>query len=209
MAPDGGVWCVTSPPDCLISPPFACAATRPRYGGTLRVEVRQSPESPDPPAFLNAGFTITRWEAGRRAIYDADDAAPGGRPFVDSVEITLGRPLRDQSIDLESGKADVVELGRDELRRNPAGRKVWSSSPVRLLTVVFSPRFEDARVREALALAIDRSNIHSFLLARQGEVSGALLPQWLSGYAFLFPATADLACPHPRRRIATADSRHR
>jgi hypothetical protein len=30
------------------------------------------------------------------------------------------------------------------------------------------------------------------LLQRQGEVSGALLPQWLSGYAFLFPATADL-----------------
>jgi hypothetical protein len=30
-------------------------------------------------------------------------------------------------------------------------------------------------------------------LQRQGEISGALLPQWLSGYAFLFPAAADLA----------------
>src|ERR1022692_4284285 len=27
---------------------------------------------------------------------------------------------------------------------------------------------------------------------RQGEISGALLPQWLSGYAFLFPGAADL-----------------
>jgi hypothetical protein len=30
------------------------------------------------------------------------------------------------------------------------------------------------------------------LLQRQGEISGALLPQWLSGYAFLFPTQADL-----------------
>jgi hypothetical protein len=30
-------------------------------------------------------------------------------------------------------------------------------------------------------------------LQQQGEISGALLPQWLSGYAFLFPSTADIA----------------
>ena len=73
------------------------------------------------------------------------------------------------------------------------GRRIWSSSPVRVLALVFSARVEDARVREALALAVDRSAIHGVLLQRQGEVSGALLPQWLSGYAFLFPATTDLA----------------
>lgn len=170
----------------------ALAATRPHYGGTLRVETRQTVETADPPNFLGAGFNITRWEAGRRAVYEADDSALGGRPFVDSVEIILGRPLRDQSIDLELGKADVVELGPNELRRQVAGRKVWTSSPVRILALVFAPRFDDARVREALALAVDRSAIHTVLLQRQGEVSGALLPQWLSGYAFLFPSAVDL-----------------
>jgi hypothetical protein len=60
------------------------------------------------------------------------------------------------------------------------------------LALVFSPRFDDARVREALALAVDRSAIHTVLLQRQGEISGALLPQWLSGYAFAFPAVTDL-----------------
>lgn len=170
----------------------ANAATRPRYGGTLRVETRQAPETADPPAFLGAGFNITRWEAGHRAVYEADDNAPGGRPFLDTVDFTLGRPLRDQSIDLELGKAEVVELGPNELRRQPAGRKLWSSSPVRILVLVFSPRFDDARVREALALAVDRSAIHAVLLQRQGEISGALLPEWLSGYAFLFPVAQDL-----------------
>jgi ABC-type transport system substrate-binding protein len=171
----------------------ASGATRPQYGGTLRVEVRQNWETADPPPLLGAGFTIARWDAGRRAVYEADENAVGGRPFLDGVEILLGRALRDQASDLDLGKADVVELGPNELRRQPAGRRVWSSSPVRVLALVFSPRFDDVRAREALALAVDRSAIHSVLLQRQGEASGALLPQWLSGYAFLFPATADLA----------------
>jgi hypothetical protein len=181
----------------------AHAATRPRYGGTLRVETRQSADTPDPPNFLGAGFNITRWEGGR-AVYDADDSAPGGRPFLDSVQITLGRSLRDQSIDLELGKADLVELGPNELRRQVAGRKLWTSSPVRVLALVFSSRFDDARVREALALAVDRSAIHTVLFQRQGEVSGALLPQWISGYAFLFPSAVDL--PRARSLIGTSRS---
>ena len=170
----------------------ASGATRQQYGGTLRVEVRQNWETADPPPLLGGGFTIARWDAGRRAVYEADENAVGGRPFLDGVEILLGRALRDQASDLDLGKADVVELGPNELRRQPAGRRVWSSSPVRILALVFSPRFDDARVREALALAVDRSAIHSVLLQRQGEASGALLPQWLSGYAFLFPTTTDL-----------------
>ena len=174
------------------------AATRPHYGGTLRIEMRQVYDSPDPPtlgrgmADLSGGFVIARWEAGRRAVYEAEENAAGGRPFLDSVDITMGRPLRDQSIDLELGKADLVELGPNELRRQPPGRRVWFSAPVRILALVFAPRESDARLREALALAVDRSAIHTVLLQRQGEISGALLPQWLSGYAFLFPTQADL-----------------
>jgi ABC-type transport system substrate-binding protein len=167
-------------------------ATRPQYGGRLRVEWRQAAETPDPPPLLSGGFTIARWEAGRLAVYEADDHAAGGRPFLDGVEVLLGRALRDQASDLDLGKADVVELSPSEMRRQPAGRRVWSSSPVRVLALVFAARFEDARVREALALAVDRSAIHTVLLQRQGEISGALLPQWLSGYAFLFPVAADV-----------------
>jgi hypothetical protein len=171
----------------------AFSATRPQYGGTLRVEVRVEAETPDPPPLLGAGFTIALWEAGRRAVYEADENASGGRPFLNSVEIVLGRALRDQASDLDLGKADVVELGPSELRRQPAGRRMWSSSPVRVLALVFAPGFDDARGREALAWAVDRSAIHTVLLQRQGEISGALLPQWLSGYAFLFPTAADPA----------------
>src|SRR5580692_2837650 len=177
---------------------IAGAATRPRYGGTLRVELHGVFETADPPqtgpgmADLARAFNITLWEGGHRAVFAADDNAAGGRPFVDSVEVQLARPLRDQSIDLELGKTDIVELGPNEIRRQQPGRKTWQSQPVRVVALVFNRRVEDAHVREALALAVDRAAILTVLLQRQGEISGALLPQWLSGDAFLFPAPLDL-----------------
>jgi ABC-type transport system substrate-binding protein len=162
------------------------------------VEVRESVEAADPPrtgnlAELTGGFTIVQWEGGRRAVYAADASALGGRPFLDSVEIQMGRALHDQSMALNAGKADVVELDLSEPQRPGSGPKLWSSAPVRILVLLFGPRIQDARVREALALAVDRSSIHSVMLQRQGEISGALLPQWLSGAAFLFPVATDVA----------------
>ncbi len=148
---------------------------------------------------------MTLWEGGRRAVFAADENAPGGRPFLDGVEVQLGRPLREQSLDLELNKADVVELGPNEARRNSAARRTWTSQPVRVIALAFAGRVEDARVREALALAVDRAAIWTVLLQRQGEVSAALLPQWLSGYAFLFPSAANL----PRARsLASAAAAH-
>jgi peptide/nickel transport system substrate-binding protein len=45
----------------------------------------------------------------------------------------------------------------------------------------------------ALGLSIDREAIHNVILQRTGEMTGALLPQWLSGYAFLFAPRYDVA----------------
>jgi len=183
----------------LSAAALAVAATRPHYGGTLRVEVAESIETADPPqigpgmADLGGAFSVTRWEGGHAAVYSAGESAEGGRPFLDSVEIQMGRALRDQAIDLETGKADLVELGLAEIRRPAPARKIWNTAPVRLIALSFAPRVTDERVREALALSVDRGAIHSVLLQRQGEISGGLLPQWISGYAFLFSTAADPA----------------
>jgi hypothetical protein len=153
------------------------------------VEVRGSIESGD----LPSGFAVAQWDGGHRAVLSADEGAAGGRPFLDSVEVQMGRVLHDQSIALNLGKADLVEFDPSEPQRAGSNRKVWSSAPVRVLVLLFGPRIEDPRVREALSLAVDRGSIHSVMLQRQGEVSGALLPQWLSGDAFLFPVATDVA----------------
>ena len=192
----------------LLAACAAAAATRPHYGGTLRVEIREPIETADPPQSgptlgqLGAAFQITRWEPGKRAQYTTDENTPAGRAFLDTVEIEMGRPTRDQAVDLELGRADLIELAPADARRMPPNRKAWTSLPVRLVAMIFGPRIDDARIREALALSVDREAIHNVLLQRQGEVSGGLLPQWLSGIAFLFVHPPDLA----RARSLAADA---
>ena len=53
-------------------------------------------------------------------------------------------------------------------------------------------RLIDARIREAIALSIDRTAIVNFILQKEGEQAGGLLPQWSSGTAFLFSTVADV-----------------
>jgi hypothetical protein len=179
------------------------AAARPRYGGTLRVEIQAAPQALDPADALLGPlvgpFRLVRWEPGRSAQFEASEDHPAGRPFLDAVDLQMGRPLREQLLDLELGRADIVEIAVDESRRAAQrGVRVWASKPAVLLALVAT--VDDPRLREALALSIDRMAIHSVLLQRQGDPAGALLPNWLSGWAWLFSSTPDLA--RARRLVA-------
>ncbi|MGO8791346.1 MAG: ABC transporter substrate-binding protein [Terriglobia bacterium] len=141
-------------------------------------------------------FRLANWESGRSGLLQANEDYWEGRPFVDTIEIQMGRASRDELLDLELGKADVVELDPVEAHRaQQEGKKVWTSVPVELLCLRFdpdSPRVQDLRVRRALAESIDRTAIQKVLLQNYGEVAGGIFPQWLSGYAFLFSTTMNL-----------------
>jgi ABC-type transport system substrate-binding protein len=139
-------------------------------------------------------FRIDHWDAEKSARLVAHDGYWAGRPFLDSIEVTMGRSLREQQLDVESGKTDVAEiLVTDGRRLRQKGISVSSTPFMETLALVFeNPRVPDA-TREALALAIDRAAIQSVLLQKQGEPSAALLPRWLSGYSFLFPAGRNIA----------------
>ena len=160
-------------------------------------------------AVLGSGpFRVKEWNAGRHATFAANDDYWDGRPFLDVVEIQMGGAARDQLIDLELDRADVVELGIAELRH--AGQenlRTIASSPTELMAIVFVPgrtAGEDAHLRQALALSIDRSSIRDVILQKQGELAGSLLPEWLSGYAFLFPSQQDVAGAKRLRAQMTA-----
>jgi MarR-like DNA-binding transcriptional regulator SgrR of sgrS sRNA len=139
-------------------------------------------------------FRLAHWEAEKSARLVAHDGYWAGRPFLDAVEIRMGRPLRDQEMDLESGKTDVAEILVTDVRRfRQRGMEISSTPFTETLALVFeNPRVPDA-TREALAMSIDRATINRVLLQQQGEPSAALLPRWLSGYSFLFPAARNIA----------------
>jgi ABC-type transport system substrate-binding protein len=114
-----------------------------------------------------------------------------------SVEIELGANPRDQLIALELGKADLVDIAPEQIRRATSdGRRVVESAPLDLLALVFTRErrsSEEGRLREALSYSLDRPSMRNALLQGEGEVAGGILPGWLSGYEFLFPAKLDLA----------------
>jgi ABC-type transport system substrate-binding protein len=148
-------------------------------------------------AILGTGpFYLSEWQPGKRAVLGANERDWRGRPHLDAIEIEMGVAPREQIVALELGKADVIEVGPTDARRVAQGaHRVWSSLPNELLAIIFQPARPtagDAHVREALARSIDRGTMHTVLLQKQGEPAGGLLPQWLSGYAFLFPTAPDL-----------------
>jgi len=143
-------------------------------------------------------FRIVDWQAQKRLELKANENDWAGRPFVDRIEIGLGISSQQQEVDLESGRVDVIELLPSLTRRasQVSGARVSASAPSELWALVITPRGAaayDARFTQALSLAIDRAAIVNVLLQRQGEPAGSLLPQWLSGYAFLFSAEANVA----------------
>jgi len=137
-------------------------------------------------------------QTGARAThlrFRANQEAWSGRPFVDAIEVTLGVPALRQFLDLQLGKADLVELAPEHVRRAARENlRVWASDPVTLYALRFDDKASavDPNLRKALNLSLDRATMASVLLQKQAEPASALFPQWLSGYAFLFKAEMDM-----------------
>ena|SRR5487761_123145 len=142
-------------------------------------------------------FRLVSWEARRYAEFAANDDYWGGRPFADSIDVQMGRTVRERMIDLDLGKTDIADVAPDRARIDAArGIRISASDPDELLALVFassSARAKDMRIRQALSLAIDRASLVDFVLQKEGEPAGALLPQWSSGHEFLFSTAADTA----------------
>lgn len=153
-------------------------------------------------------FHIVDWQPGKKLILAAEENHWRGRPFLDTIEIEMGKSYRDQITALDLGKADLVEVAPEQAHRvSLDGRRLVSSAPVELLALVFahdalSP--EEKALREALALSVERISIRNVLLQGTGQPAASILPNWMSGYAFVFSTDADLArARHAHEQLRT------
>ena len=161
------------------------------------------------PSRADASAAAASRFAGPHLFFRANEEAWSGRPFLDAIDVALAVPPLRAMFDLQLGKADLVELAPDLIpRARQAGLRLWTSDP----TTLFALRFDDAQpaaadphLREAFSLALDRGTMASVLLQRQAEPAAALLPQWLSGYAFLFTVDSNLERAKELRRALPAN----
>jgi len=140
-------------------------------------------------------FAVSTWEAGKKVVMTARDDYWGARPFLDAIEIEMGKNLREQTLSYELGQSQIIEVPSDQVHHANETRQLWASEPIELVALLFardvqSP--EEAKPRQALGLSIDRDLLNRVVLQGGSEPAGGLLPNWLSGYGFLFPVGADL-----------------
>jgi peptide/nickel transport system substrate-binding protein len=187
-----------------------CPWTAVRAAGSSVVFVTDA-ASPDFPELLaQTEFAIRRLDAGGAVdgtgpfrvagfangalTLAANDDSWQGRPFLDSIQVFPHRTVRDQWLDLSVGRADAVEVPPELLRQ--AGEQhltVVGSPPVDLLALTIAPEgpLSGIEMRQSIAAAVDRAALFNVIFQKQGEVTASLLPEALSGYAFLFPTDRD------------------
>lgn len=125
----------------------------------------------------------------------ANESCWGGRPFADQVQIAAHRPIRDQWLDLGVGHADIVEVPAEQIRQAQQQRLTVVQAPqaaLLALEVADTGALGNPVLRAAIAQAVDRGALYSVIFQKQGAIASSLLPQSLSGFAFLFPGDPDL-----------------
>lgn len=142
-------------------------------------------------------FRIEQSQTGQHLTLAANDDYWDGRPFLDTIEVEVGKSVRDQLTEFQSGKLDLIEIAPEQAQRAPIDHSaIRSSLPMELLALVFTrdTQSPDERLlRQAVALSIDRNSIGTVLLQGTGQPAGGLLPNWMTGYAFVFSTEADLS----------------
>ena len=135
------------------------------------------------------------------------------RPFVDAVEIEMGRNLDTQVTDLEGGRADVITVRATDVRRlTRRSLRVEASRPLELVALVFEQqRAADSAIawRRTLAATINRDAICAVVLQSEAAPARTILPDWVSAYARVvasadgpaLPASAIAALPIDQRTI--------
>jgi peptide/nickel transport system substrate-binding protein len=169
-------------PDLLASDVFLIAAQR-------------SPSTQVNNQSIGTGPFRVAQAAGNVLTLVANETSWQGRPFADQIIITSHRAIRDQWLDLTLGRADIVEVPAEQLRQAQQQRLslvVSGPADVVALQLSDSGTLANPNLRSAIAYAVDRSAIFNVIFQKQGDVTASLIPNSVSGYAFLFPTERNL-----------------
>jgi peptide/nickel transport system substrate-binding protein len=154
--------------------------------------------------FVGTGpFKLKTYTQGQGATFVANDAYWGGRPNVDTTAFTFYTAQAPQLTALSGGNVDVivqfVAQGAQAITNSSSYNiiKLKSSNHRELSMRCDQAPFNDARVRQAVALSLNRPQMVSALLQGLGEVGND------SPFAPSFPST-NTSVPQRAQDLAKA-----
>jgi len=169
-----------------------------------RTELRRAAWNEHP--IGNGPFRFVAHEAGRRWVFAANPdfpAALGGPPALERFIVVVVDEPTTKLAALTSGEIDFAGIQPAHaafVRKNPA-LTVLDYPLIMPYGIVFNtrnPPFDDARVRLAVALALDRREIVDGYLFGFGSVADGPVPPGVPGYAPVRPIPAN---PDSARRL--------
>jgi peptide/nickel transport system substrate-binding protein len=121
-------------------------------------------------------FKLTKYDAATGATFDANTDWWGGKPYLDKLQFIFSDDLATQVSGLQGGAADAIVqfsvVGGDALLADPnitvgvikgsAHRQIWMNTR--------EGDFTDVKVRQAVALGIDRQALIDTVLQGKGDL---------------------------------------
>ncbi|MFN3729840.1 MAG: ABC transporter substrate-binding protein [Fimbriimonadaceae bacterium] len=135
-------------------------------------------------------FKLKQFVANQLAVQEAFDDYWGGRPNIDAIERPVIGDAATRLNKYRSGEIDLVMLERQDvptLQQDPELKDQLKFFPrpsvwfLALNCTTYEP-FKDARVRRAVALAVDRDKIVNEILGGVNQIAYGMIPPGVPGF---------------------------
>jgi peptide/nickel transport system substrate-binding protein len=121
-------------------------------------------------------FKLTKYDPATGASYDANPDYWGGKPFLDKLQFIFSDDIATQISGLQGGAADAIVqfsvVGGDALLndKNITVETIHGSAHRQIWMNVREGDFTDVKVRQAVALGIDREALIASVLKGKGDI---------------------------------------
>lgn len=132
----------------------------------------------------NGPYKLKEWRNDHTVIIERSDTYYGAKPNIEEIVFKPVPDMNTRAMQLKTGEIDLALLEPNQLASvkedDKFTVKTIPTADYRALMYNFrNPLFEDAKVRQAMNLAVDREVIVEGMLANQGEAAyGPLQKSW-------------------------------
>jgi ABC-type transport system substrate-binding protein len=138
-------------------------------------------------------YMVNTFERGSRLLLEKNTHYWGAAPYLDRIEVRVATNGATTFVPARSG-FDVLQLTLEQARNMNAQAAVRSGMPTDLYVLVWSQKnLVDERLRNAMAQAVERNSLAAMFAKENAKPAYSYLPQDVSGYAFLFQPSVDIA----------------